>query len=104
MEHYNHVRLHSAIGYVTPADKLAGRDAEIFAARDRKLEAARERRRQARRLALPVMMDYNTKRPGRRIGQRRGATRAPTQGTEIEGWTVRPRAVLLPFRSWSPKR
>ncbi len=40
-------------------------------------------------LHLPVMMDYNTKRPGRRIGQRRGATRAPTQGTEIEGWTVR---------------
>ena len=51
VEHYNHVRLHSAIGYVTPAVKLAGRDAEIFAARDRKLEAARERRRQARWLA-----------------------------------------------------
>ena len=26
VEHYNHVRLHSAIGYVTPADKLAGRE------------------------------------------------------------------------------
>ena len=51
VEHYNHVRLHSAIGYVTPADKLAGREAEIFAERDRKLEAARERRCQARRLA-----------------------------------------------------
>jgi hypothetical protein len=51
VEHYNHVRLHSAIGYVTPADKLAGREAEIFAERDRKLEAARERRRQARQLA-----------------------------------------------------
>jgi hypothetical protein len=49
--HYNHVRLHSAIGYVTPADKLAGRDAEIFTERDRKLEAARERRRRARQLA-----------------------------------------------------
>jgi transposase InsO family protein len=49
--HYNHVRLHSAIGYVTPADKLAGREAGIFAERDRKLEAARERRRQARQLA-----------------------------------------------------
>ena len=51
VEHYNCVRLHSAIGYVTPADKLAGREAEIFAERDRKLEAARERRRQARQLA-----------------------------------------------------
>ena len=46
--HYNEVRLHSAIGYVTPADKLAGREREIFATRDRKLDAARERRRAAR--------------------------------------------------------
>ena len=46
--HYNEVRLHSAIGYVAPADKLAGRDWAIFAERDRKLDAARERRRAAR--------------------------------------------------------
>ena len=46
--HYNEVRLHSAIGYVTPADKLAGRDRQIFAERDRKLDAARERRKAAR--------------------------------------------------------
>src|SRR5712691_2652416 len=37
VEHYNTVRLHAAIGYVTPADKLAGRDVAIFAARDQKL-------------------------------------------------------------------
>jgi putative transposase len=48
VEHYNRVRLHSAVGYVTPADKLAGREREIFAARDRKLEAARENRQQRR--------------------------------------------------------
>jgi transposase InsO family protein len=30
VEHYNHHRLHSAIGYVTPADKLAGREIENF--------------------------------------------------------------------------
>jgi putative transposase len=48
VEHYNQVRLHSAIGYVAPADKLAGREAEIFAARDRKLAEARERRKEQR--------------------------------------------------------
>ena len=46
--HYNNVRLHSAIGYVTPKDKLDGRDQEIHAARDRKLAAARESRKQQR--------------------------------------------------------
>jgi transposase InsO family protein len=51
VRHYNEVRLHSAIGYVTPADKLAGRDPAILAERDRKLEAARERRRLARAAA-----------------------------------------------------
>ena len=40
--HYNHVRLHSAIGYVAPADKLAERETVIFAERDRKLNAARK--------------------------------------------------------------
>jgi transposase InsO family protein len=49
--HYNTVRLHSALGYVTPKDKLEGREAEIFAERDRKLEAARERRRITRQQA-----------------------------------------------------
>jgi putative transposase len=48
LAYYNEVRLHSAIGYVAPADKLAGRDPVIFADRDRKLDAARERRKAAR--------------------------------------------------------
>ena len=51
VEHYNNVRLHSAIGYIAPADKLAGREEEIWAERDRKLEAAREQRRQRRQAA-----------------------------------------------------
>jgi hypothetical protein len=42
--HYNEVRLHSALDYVSTHDKLAGRDAEIFASRDSKLEAARAKR------------------------------------------------------------
>lgn len=48
VEHYNNVRLHGAIGYIAPTDKLAGREEEIWADRDRKLEAAREERKQRR--------------------------------------------------------
>ncbi|REJ90182.1 MAG: IS3 family transposase [Planctomycetota bacterium] len=54
VEHYNQVRLHSAIGYITPADKLAGLEQVIFAERDRKLEDARERRQFARQAARPT--------------------------------------------------
>jgi transposase InsO family protein len=45
VQQYNEIRLHSALGYITPQDKLEGREQAIFAERDRKLEAARERRR-----------------------------------------------------------
>ncbi|MBI4518594.1 MAG: IS3 family transposase [Deltaproteobacteria bacterium] len=51
VKHYNEVRLHSAIGFVTPKDKLEGRAPTIFTERDRKLEAAREQRRQRRQAA-----------------------------------------------------
>jgi transposase InsO family protein len=51
VDHYNHVRLHSAIGYIAPADKLAGRAEAIWAERDRKLEAARTERKQRRMAA-----------------------------------------------------
>ena len=45
VEYYNTRRLHSAIGYITPIDKLNGRELEIFASRDKKLEQARARRK-----------------------------------------------------------
>jgi transposase InsO family protein len=51
VDHYNSVRLHSAIGYVTPNDFLAGNQNAIWAERDRKLEAARESRRLRRAAA-----------------------------------------------------
>ena len=43
--YYNTVRLHSAIAYVTPADKLAGRSEAIWAARKQKLATANAQRR-----------------------------------------------------------
>jgi len=45
VEHYNNIRLNSAIGYITPRDMLAGRQQVIHAERDRKLAAARQQRR-----------------------------------------------------------
>ena len=45
---YNDVRLHSAINYVTPNDRLHGRHTDILATRDRKLVEARERRKALR--------------------------------------------------------
>jgi len=58
VEHYNQVRLHSALGYVSPADKLAGREQEIFAARDAKLVGAGARRKARRAAERPGGIDF----------------------------------------------
>ena len=52
IEEYNSKRLHSALGFVTPYDRLTGRHLEIFQARDAKLEAARARRKVVREQQL----------------------------------------------------
>jgi transposase InsO family protein len=46
VKYYNEVRLHSAIGYVAPKDRLSGRDQHILTERKRKLAQARKLRRQ----------------------------------------------------------
>lgn len=51
VDNYNNSRLHSAIGYITPADMLAGRAKAIHASRDQKLADARTRRSESRRAA-----------------------------------------------------
>ena len=48
IRYYNDERLHCAIGYIAPKDKLEGRDTQIFTERDQKLEVAREVRKQKR--------------------------------------------------------
>ena len=45
VKYYNTERLHSAIGYITPKDKLEGKEETIFKERDRKLEEARQNRK-----------------------------------------------------------
>lgn len=49
---YNNYRLHSAIGYVAPIDKLEGRADEIIKSREDKLEKARENRKKVNNIKL----------------------------------------------------
>ena len=77
VDHYNTVRLHSALGYVAPQDMLAGRQAEIHAARDRKLEGrassgncATSRWHERKCIGLDVISpELVHRRPGPRGGQ-----------------------------------
>lgn len=53
IEYYNDQRLHSAIGYICPRDRLAGKHTLIHQARDLKLEIARDNRKQKRQQSRP---------------------------------------------------
>jgi hypothetical protein len=63
VEHYNNIRLNSAIGYISPKDMLAGHQQEIQADRDRKLEAAREQRKVSFNLPGRVIITVPKPRP-----------------------------------------
>jgi hypothetical protein len=83
VEHYNHLRLHSAIGYVTPADKLFGLENVIHQERDHKLETAREQRRQCRQAA---------RQPQEPPGQ-------PAAETKLAGPTPSPPSAWIDFHA-----
>jgi transposase InsO family protein len=89
VQYYNHTRLHSAIGYVTPADRLAGRQQAIFDERDRKLAAARDRRAQNRRQQPPRDQSPPPNRSTRNHacdrGTQRKASGGPGGGNEPPG-------------------
>jgi transposase InsO family protein len=58
VNHYNTQRLHSSIGYITPRDKLEGKELRIFDERDRKLHQARENRKAKRRVQKQVVKEH----------------------------------------------
>jgi hypothetical protein len=60
VDHYNTIRLHSAIGYVTPQDRLAGRQAEIHAARDCKVGQARSQRQLRRQQTASLKFAHSS--------------------------------------------
>jgi putative transposase len=51
IDYYNSERLHSSIGYITPADRLEGRHLAIHAQRELKLASARHHRKLSRQQA-----------------------------------------------------
>ena len=60
VNHYNTRRLHSAIGYLTPKDKLDGRAETILVGREAKLAAARDARKAKRKSARGGNNDLTT--------------------------------------------
>jgi len=80
VQHYNNTRLHSAIDYIAPKDKLEGRAESILSAREAKLAAARERRRVRRQQAAKNVLTDDTHRV---ILQTAGETEVSSAGEQL---------------------
>jgi transposase InsO family protein len=105
VQHYNTVRLHSAIGYVSPGNKLEGRADTILAQRQAKLAAAREQRRArhqqnhetksltaaARRATIPVAGETEASSAGEQLARdsRPGGDEQPSRGDGAPGSPTR---------------
>lgn len=85
VEHYNDVRLHSAIGYVTPRDRLEGRHEEIWQTRDRKLAAARARRKEQRQTATATAHAVQSNVTGAEDRATLGSDPSADPGARTEG-------------------
>ncbi len=59
--YYNNERLHSAIGYVSPEDRLTGKDQEIHKERERKLEERRADRKATKMKIKNTILEDNKK-------------------------------------------
>jgi len=86
VNYYCNERLHSALGYIAPKDKLEGRAEAIFAERDRKLHEARQRRRitreQAQRKETRILNVGLTRTPDRARELLAGETEAGSAGAQ----------------------
>lgn len=82
---YNEERLHSGIGYITPADMMAGRAKAIHEERDRKLAEARRRRREARKRQREEQNATYTKRARPEDKAMLRSTLSAESGPQTEG-------------------
>lgn len=85
VEHYNDVRLHSAIGYVTPRDRLEGRQQQVWQERDRKLTAARERRKAQRQGAAAAATPLQSNATGAEDRATLGSDPSADSGARTDG-------------------
>jgi transposase InsO family protein len=76
VEDYNMRRLHGAIGYVTPQDRLTGKHHEIHRQRDLKLAEARNKRAQNRLLKTETQLQFELASSEASVG------RSPEMATE----------------------